>query len=200
MYLQNKYTKCYYSIIDRAKSRDLPKEIYTERHHILPKSLGGANGKDNLVKLTAKEHRLAHILLPRMTINPAHTKSMWYALWMMLRTKNTNQQRTISKGSAFEIAKIKVAENLSQLHKGKTVSKETREKMSKSCQGRESAFKNKMHTTSSKNLLSIARSKACMSPTGETFKSAKEAAFAYKVSPESLRAKINRGVSGWSFI
>ena len=151
MYLQNKYTKCYYSIIDRAKSRDLPKEIYTERHHILPKSLGGANGKDNLVKLTAKEHRLAHILLPRMTINPAHTKSMWYALWMMLRTKNTNQQRTISKGSAFEIAKIKVAENLSQLHKGKTVSKETREKMSKSCQGRESAFKNKMHTTSSKN-------------------------------------------------
>jgi hypothetical protein len=57
-----------------------------------------------------------------------------------------------------------------------------------------------MHTTSSKNLLSIARSKACMSPTGETFKSAKEAAFAYKVSPESLRAKINRGVSGWSFI
>ena len=61
MYLQNKYTKCYYSIIDRAKSRDLPKEIYTERHHILPKSLGGANGKDNLVKLTAKEHRLALI-------------------------------------------------------------------------------------------------------------------------------------------
>ena len=41
MYLQNKYTKCYYNIIDRAKSRDLSKETYTEKHHIIPKSLGG---------------------------------------------------------------------------------------------------------------------------------------------------------------
>ena len=41
MYLQNKYTKCYYSIINRAKSRELPKEIYTEKHHTTPKSLVG---------------------------------------------------------------------------------------------------------------------------------------------------------------
>ena len=41
MYLQNKYTKCYYSIINRAKSRELPKEIYTEKHHTIPKSLVG---------------------------------------------------------------------------------------------------------------------------------------------------------------
>lgn len=141
MYLQNKYTKCYYSIIDRAKSRELSKDIYTEKHHIIPRSLGGPNDQINLVKLTAKEHRLAHILLPRMTIDPVHTKSMWYALWMMLRTKNTNQQRKISKGSAFNLAKIEVAKNSSQLHKGKTVSKETREKLSKSCQGRPSPNK-----------------------------------------------------------
>ena len=164
MYLQNKYTKCYYNIIDRAKSRDLSKETYIEKHHIIPKSLGGLNNKDNLVKLTAKEHRLAHILLPRMTIDPLHTKSMWYALWMMLRTKNTNQQRKISKGSAFEVAKIKVAENSSQLHKGKTVSEETRKKLSKSCKGRESAFKGKSHSTESKEKLSIARKGKTNSP------------------------------------
>ena len=157
MYLQNKYTKCYYSIIDCAVSRDLSKEIYTERHHIIPKSLGGSNDPTNLVKLTAKEHRLAHILLPRMTINPAHTKSMWYALWMMLRTKNKNQQRNVSKGSAFNLAKIEVAKNSSQLHKGKTVSKETREKLSKSCKGRSSAFKGKTHSAESKQKLSTAR-------------------------------------------
>ena len=72
MYLQNKYSKYYYSIINRAKSRTLDPEVYAEKHHIIPKSLGGPNNKDNLVKLTAKEHRLAHILLPRMTINPLH--------------------------------------------------------------------------------------------------------------------------------
>ena len=157
MYLQNKYAKCYYSIIDRAVSRELSKDIYIERHHIIPRSLGGSNDQSNLAKLTAKEHRLAHILLPRMTIDPAHTKSMWYALWMMLRTKNTNQQRKISKGSAFNLAKIEVAKNSSQLHKGKTVSVETREKLSKSSLGRKSAFKGHTHSAESKQKLSAAR-------------------------------------------
>lgn len=164
MYLQNKYTKCYYSIIERAKSRDLPKNIYTERHHIIPRSIGGLDEPDNLVKLTAKEHRLAHILLPKMTIQPGHTKSMWYALWMMLRTKNKNQDRKISKGTMFELAKIEVAKNSSRLHKGKTVSKETREKLSKSCLGRTSAFKGKTHSDEAKQRLSEHRKGKTNSP------------------------------------
>ena len=41
------YTKTYYNIIDRAKSRTgLP---VFETHHIIPKSLGGSNKKDNLI-------------------------------------------------------------------------------------------------------------------------------------------------------
>lgn len=199
MYLQNKYTKCYYSIIERAKSRDLPKETYTERHHIIPRSLGGANDPTNLVRLTAKEHRLAHILLPRMTVDPIHTKSMWYALWMMLRTKNKNQNRKISKGSMFELAKIEVAKNSSQLHKGKTVSKETREKLSKSCQGRESAFKGKTHSESSKKSLAESRSKPCVSPSGERFDSTKEAGIAYNITGVAIRGRIQRGNSGWRY-
>jgi hypothetical protein len=185
MYLQNKYTKCYYNIIDRAKSRDLSKETYTEKHHIIPKSLGGLNNKDNLVKLTAKEHRLAHILLPRMTIDPLHTKSMWYALWMMLRTKNTNQQRKISKGSAFEVAKIKVAENSSQLHKGKTVSKETREKLSKSCQGRPSPNKGRAMSENQKQKLSIAHKGKIIAP--ETVSKILDSRRHYRHSEETKR-------------
>ena len=185
MYLQNKYTKCYYNIIDRAKSRDLSKETYTEKHHIIPKSLGGLNNKDNLVKLTAKEHRLAHILLPRMPIDPLHTKSMWYALWMMLRTKNTNQQRKISKGSAFEVAKIKVAENSSQLHKGKTVSKKTREKLSKSCQGRPSPNKGRAMSENQKQKLSIAHKGKIIAP--ETVSKILDSRRHYRHSEETKR-------------
>jgi hypothetical protein len=159
MYLQNKYTKCYYSIIERAKSRDLSKDVYTEKHHIIPRSLGGSNNANNLIRLTAKEHRLVHILLPRMTIDSAHTKSMWYALWMMLRTKNNNQSRRISKGNIFELAKIAVAKNSSQLHKGKIVSKETREKMSKSRMGMTSAFKGCTHSENTKQKLKKSKSK-----------------------------------------
>jgi hypothetical protein len=41
-------------------------EQYYEKHHILPKSCGGKNNKDNLVLLTAKEHFIAHKLLVEM--------------------------------------------------------------------------------------------------------------------------------------
>ena len=143
MYLQNKYTSWYNNIITNAKSRVLPKEIYTESHHIIPRSLGGNNDISNLVKLTAKEHRLVHILLPKMTIDPEHTKSMWYAAWMILRTKNKDQNRTISKGKAYELAKMKIAEFLSELHKGKPKSEEAKQKMSKKAKGRVSPNKGK---------------------------------------------------------
>ncbi len=46
-------------------------EGYFERHHILPKSLGGTNSKDNLVFLTPKEHYICHLLLMRMTTGKA---------------------------------------------------------------------------------------------------------------------------------
>lgn len=39
---------------------------YTETHHIVPKSFGGSNDQSNLVKLTAREHYLAHYLLLKM--------------------------------------------------------------------------------------------------------------------------------------
>ena len=45
------YEKIYNQIILRAKSREL--NCYVERHHVIPKCMGGTNDKDNLVKLTA---------------------------------------------------------------------------------------------------------------------------------------------------
>ena len=60
MYLQNKYTHWYYNIIQQAKNRIL-KSPY-ERHHIIPRSLGGNNLKENIVKLTAQEHFVCHLL------------------------------------------------------------------------------------------------------------------------------------------
>lgn len=130
MYLQNKYTKIYYNIVDRAKSRNLSKHTYTEKHHIIPRSLGGSNSKNNLVNLTAREHRLCHLLLPKMTMSEEHTRKMWYAAWMILRVENQGQQRSISTGKFYELAKIEFAKSMSKLHKGKILSEETRKKMS----------------------------------------------------------------------
>ena len=54
-------------IIDRAKSRTLLANEYYEKHHIIPKSLGGTNEKENLVSLTAREHFICHLLLLKIT-------------------------------------------------------------------------------------------------------------------------------------
>jgi hypothetical protein len=157
MYLQNKYSQCYYSIINRAKSRDLPKEIYTESHHIIPKSLGGSNDQSNLVKLTAREHFICHLLLPKMLTGISKRK-MSFAIWSMLnRDHSKNKSRYKVNSHRYESIKKQVAEAISQLHKGKTVSVETREKLSKSSLGRESAFKGHTHSAESKQKLSAAR-------------------------------------------
>lgn len=38
---------------------------YCEVHHIVPRSLGGSNEKDNLINLTARQHYIAHWILAR---------------------------------------------------------------------------------------------------------------------------------------
>lgn len=99
MFIQNKYSKYYFSIIDRAKSRDLSPNVYTEKHHIIPKSLGGSNLKENLVKLTAREHFVCHLLLPKMLVGDSHHK-MVHAAWRMCNALKAGYRvtaRTYSK-------------------------------------------------------------------------------------------------------
>lgn len=92
MYLQNKYTNCYYSIINRAKSRVILPNEAIEKHHIIPKSLGGSNNSTNLVNLTPREHFICHLLLPKMTEGLSRRK-MSFALRMMT-SSNKNHKRT----------------------------------------------------------------------------------------------------------
>lgn len=56
------YVKRYNLLIERAQERICP-DGYYEVHHIIPTSLGGSSHQHNLVKLTLKEHRHAHMLL-----------------------------------------------------------------------------------------------------------------------------------------
>ena len=49
MFLSNKYSKWYFNIISTASQEfDKRESGYYEKHHIIPKSLGGNNKKDSL--------------------------------------------------------------------------------------------------------------------------------------------------------
>lgn len=71
-FLDNKYTRWYYAIIESAKATT--HDCYTEFHHIIPRSLGGSNAKSNLVRLTARQHFVCHLLLVKMTEGNARFK------------------------------------------------------------------------------------------------------------------------------
>jgi hypothetical protein len=77
------YHIIYNNIISFAKLRGTG----DEKHHIVPKSLGG-NNVGNLVYLTYREHYICHKLLVKM--HPDGTlerKKMVYALWWMSKTR-----------------------------------------------------------------------------------------------------------------
>jgi hypothetical protein len=65
MFIDNKYKKWYYQIIDNARKRKTPD--IKETHHIIPRCIGGSNEKENLVDLTPREHFICHWMLTKMT-------------------------------------------------------------------------------------------------------------------------------------
>lgn len=62
------YDKIYEDLVNNAKLRDT-NIGYIEKHHILPKCMGGLDTGDNIVELTAKEHFVAHHLLCKIYSN-----------------------------------------------------------------------------------------------------------------------------------
>lgn len=72
--------KIYNKICERGQNRILDSSIYTEKHHIVPKSMGGGNEKNNLTILTAKEHFICHKIL--CELYPTNEK-LKYAFWAM---------------------------------------------------------------------------------------------------------------------
>lgn len=105
----NKYNKWYDQIINNGLTEKLPGY---ERHHILPKSLGGNNKKDNLVYITAREHFICHWLLTKIYPTGEEHWKMLNALRIM-RAENKNQQRYDTKITSRVYAKLK--EEYSQL-------------------------------------------------------------------------------------
>jgi len=92
LFNDSKYTKWYYQLIIKTSNLTRnKKENYYEKHHIIPKSLGGNNFTGNIVLLTPKEHFICHLLLPKMCIDKVHIGKMVYAFFRMKENvKNSN--------------------------------------------------------------------------------------------------------------
>lgn len=103
------YIKQYNKLIERARNRKL--ESYTERHHIVPKSIGGEDTKENLVNLTAREHFIAHILLVKI-----YPKSYAMIKAVMMMTAGHTEHRSMNR--VYGWLKTKHSEEMSRIQTG----------------------------------------------------------------------------------
>ena len=82
---------------------------YSERHHIIPRCLGGTDDENNLIYLTYREHFIAHKLLADE--NPEVT-GLFYALFRMCDGK-----RDVSK-EEYAYIKLEISKRMSSEFKG----------------------------------------------------------------------------------
>jgi hypothetical protein len=120
------YLSIYNSIMQQARNRTL--EHGFERHHVIPKSLGGANNLSNLVQLTLREHFVAHKLLTRIHTGPAQ-KKMWFAYYRLCNRHRHTTSRM------YEQAKLQAKQYLSEIHTGKTISESHKKAIREKCRG-----------------------------------------------------------------
>lgn len=115
-------------------------DIYTEKHHILPKSLGGDNSKSNIIQVPGRVHFILHKLLVRMVLNTKHKKNMCHALNMLANANNKHQHRHHITSREYESIREQLSESMRGVNnpmfgkpapnRGITHTQETRNKLS----------------------------------------------------------------------
>lgn len=144
MFIENNSTNEYFTIINRNKEtqKDITKKSqltgYFEKHHIIPKSMGGSNIKENTVFLSAEDHFKCHKLLIKMVISDKDRGKMWSSLWRMMNKQSRNQNRDFTfTDQEYATARMKHAEE----HRNRML-------------GDNNPFKNKKHTDETKKRMS----------------------------------------------
>jgi len=99
------YNKIYFQIIRNRRNNPLPSDKYGEVHHIKPRSFGGLDTPNNLIRLSAREHFIVHFLLykiykhrvenvfPRSECEKERYKKMTWAFNIMINAKSKLQKR-----------------------------------------------------------------------------------------------------------
>lgn len=81
------YQRLYNVLIERAQNRKLVG--YYEKHHIVPRCMGGSDVEENIVRLTPEEHFLVHQLLVK--IYPENSKLIFAARIMTVGRNRKNK-------------------------------------------------------------------------------------------------------------
>lgn len=144
------------NIISSRGRFGLPLDEYKERHHIIPRCMGGDDCEDNLIDLTAKEHFDAHKLLYEENKNSKYSSKLACAMFFS-STQATNEGRVKLSAEEYKYLKMCRAKEQSIRMKGIPKSEEHRRKISESHKGKilSDETKQKIRETKAKNGIGI---------------------------------------------
>lgn len=104
------YQKAYNQLIEHAKQN--PPTEYKEQHHIVPKAEGGSDDKTNLVKLTARQHYIAHLLLAKI-----YDDFKMYSALTYMQTRRHRSRKFKFNSRLYEKMRVECAKKLSAWRK-----------------------------------------------------------------------------------
>lgn len=117
------YSEHYERLIEKRR-KERP-EGYTENHHAIPKCIGGLKTFENMVRLTAKEHFVAHLLLVKMY---SENKGLNNAAFRMSGRKLYGSRK-------YVWVKEKWSKVMSEKFKGISLTEDQKDKISKNMKG-----------------------------------------------------------------
>lgn len=162
------YQKLYNNLVDSARKNS---EGYLETHHIVPKCMGGNDDKDNLVKMTARQHFIAHWLLYKIY----RSSTLAHAWFSMCRCGAGQDERYVN---SKHFAKARAALSIA---------------LSESMRGNNNGFFGKKHTEESKRKI---REKRKLQVTTEETKRKMSETRTGVVKSEEHRRKIGESGKG----
>lgn len=124
------YKKIYQDLIERAKTR--PPPPFFEKHHIVPRCLGGSADSENLAKVTPEEHYVAHQLLVKIypdndslvyaaqMMVPNRPNNKMYG-WLKRRHREVCQKRIGKKNGAYGTRWITDGKDNKKIHKNEKI-------------------------------------------------------------------------------
>lgn len=130
----------YDSIICNRRNSQLPDDEYGEVHHVLPRSLGGGDDCENLVRLTPEEHYRCHELLPLIYEDGEEHWKMLFAWHTMVHTR----QGVAVDAELYGVLRRWYSKAVSEKHKGKPFSDEHKRKLSEAHKGKHLSEEHKM--------------------------------------------------------
>ena len=187
------YHRIYNELIENAKQRNWTRKTapeYVEKHHIIPRSLGGSDFADNLVFLTYQEHFLGHWLLYKLSsgTNKAKMANAWFRMCQSNEFQIRNGKHYAKARQAFSdnnpFKELKVVELVKRRMTDNNPMKnpETAAKVSKALKGKmvgeKNGFYNQTHSTETLEKIS-----------GKNHYTQKEGYIAPKISDETRRKR-----------